>query len=365
MFENPNPNYDDSHLELYDLPIIGRSYTTNPKKYRIVLRKYSRSIKIGIGVLWWLTSPEKLHACDVCGGAPQLGSNAMGFSQSIPNPMIGMHFLHWGFLTDAKTSMNQLYSTRDQINSLNFSYAQYIHNRWQIQANWGINQITRNNAFNEGHTETMIGINDLSLSANYKFIDNRNNPFKPNKWVGLIGISSKLPNGLYQIRDQEKRMLPMHLQPGNGSYSIGLQSFIAWSQKSFGVALQSRIQMPFQNELDYLPGINGSIQPGVYYVLNVESRNPKSSPWKFIPQFGLKYDFNNTDKQFDQIIPTTQMQSNQLFGQLEIVGKSIYSNLFISLPLSQSSTKGSPIPQPMARISVAFILNKREKKVVE
>ncbi len=311
-----------------------------------------------------LTSPEKLSACDVCGGTPQLGSTAMGFSQSIPNPMIGIHFLHWGYRTDAKTVNLQDYNTLDKIQSLNFSFAQYLDTKWQIQANWGMNQITRKNAYNEGKTETMRGISDVSISLNYKFIDNRNNPFKSNKWIGLIGVSGKMPNGFYQVRDQEKRMLPMHLQPGNGSYSVGLQSFIAWNQRKLGFAIQSRINKPFQNELHFLPGLNGSVQPGVYYVFDVKNSKIENS-WKFIPQIGLKSDFNRADKQFNQVIPTTQIQTNQLYGQLEILGKNMYSNLFFSLPLTQTSTSGSPQNQPMARISIAFILNKKVKNEPE
>ncbi len=321
---------------------------------------------IGLIVIFTLalSSPKKLKACDVCGASAQLGSTSMGFSQSITRPLIGINFVHWGYQTSAITNLGNPYTTVDKIQSLNLNYAQYIHPKIQIQMNWGVNQIIRRNAYNENKTESIMALNDLNFLVNYKIIDNRNQPFQKNKFLWLVGVNSKLPNGHYQIRDLEKRMIPQQLQPGNGSYSLGLQSFASWNINNIGVAFQTRISRPFVNELNYLPGLNGGFQTGLYYLRDFKNKN-NSKTIKLIPQLGLKWDFNQSDRQYGEIIPTTKMQTGQLFSQVELLTQNMYAHLFVGIPVHQLSAQNSPVLQPTVRVAVSFILNKKAESEIK
>lgn len=312
-------------------------------------------------LIYFIFVSEKAIACDICGGSPQLGSNAIGFSHAINQPLIGIQYLHWGYQTKDRTSKNEVYTVLDQIQSLNFHYTQYIHTNWQIQANWGINQITRNNAYNEKGTQSLWGINDINGSLNYKFFDNRSNAFSKNKWIAFVGITAKIPNGFYQVRDNEKRMLPIQLQPGNGCYAIGMQTFIAWKTKNYGIAMQGRLNESFENELGYIPGLNGGLQTGIYYVVD-KINTTKQKQWKLIPQIGIKTDFNLEDEQFNQKITETQLNNQQIFSQIEFMGQKTYVNLFFSLPISHNNESNNIVIQPMTRISIAYILRGKDKK---
>jgi len=321
---------------------------------------------IGLIVLFNLafTSPKKLTACDVCGASAQLGSTSMGFSQSITRPLIGINFVHWGYQTSTQTNLGNPYTTQDKIQSLNLNYAQYIHPKIQIQMNWGVNQIVRRNAYDENKTESILALNDLNFLINYKILDNRNQPFQKNKFLWLVGLNSKLPNGHYQIRDQEKRMIPPQLQPGNGSYSFGLQSFASWNIKKIGVAFQTRITRPFVNELNYLPGLNGGVQSGLYYLWDLKNKN-YSNTVKIIPQLGMKWDFNQSDRQYGEIIPTSKMETSQAYGQIELLTQNIYTHLFVGIPVQQISSQNSPILQPTVRVAVSFIINKKSESDIK
>lgn len=323
------------------------------------LHRFNR-ILMGIIVVFTLAfaSPKKLKACDVCGASAQLGSTSMGFSQSITRPLIGINFVHWGYQTSDLTNLGNPYTTYDKIQSFNLNYAQYIQPKLQIQMNWGVNQIVRNNAFNENQSETFFALNDLNFSLNYKLLDNRNQPFRKNKFLWLIGLNSKLPNGQYQIRDREKRMIPQQLQAGNGSYALGLQSFASWNIKKIGLAVQTRISRPFMNELNYQPGLNGGIQSGFYYLWDTKS---KKEPFKskIISQLGLKWDFNQSDRQYGELISTTQMETSQAFGQIELLTQNFYAQIFAGIPLNQVSSPNSPKLQPMIRVAVSFIINQK------
>lgn len=305
-------------------------------------------------------SPKKLKACDVCGASAQLGSTSMGFSQSITRPLIGINLLHWGYQTSALTNSGNPYTTSDKIQLFNLSYAQYFHPKFQIQLNWGVNQIIRNNAYNEGQNESFLALNDLNFSLNYKLLDNRNQPFQNHKFLWLIGLTSKLPNGQYQIRDREKRMIPQQLQAGNGSYTLGLQSFASWNIQKWGFAMQTRISRPFMNELNYQPGINGGIQSGFYYLWDTKGNSDKTKA-KIIPQMGLKWDFNQSDRQYGEIISTTQMKTSQAFGQIELLTNNFYAQFFAAIPMNQISSPYSPRLQPLIRVAVSFIINQKSE----
>jgi len=332
-----------------------------PIIHQLHLLRFNR-ILMGFIVVFTLAmaSPKKLKACDVCGASAQLGSTSMGFSQSITRPLLGINFVHWGYQTSALTNMGNPYTTYDKIQSINLNYAHYIHPKVQIQLNWGVNHIVRNNAYNENQWESFFALNDLNFSLNYKLLDNRNQPFQKNKFLWLIGLNSKLPNGQYQIRDREKRMIPQQLQAGNGSYALGLQSFASWNINKIGLAVQTRISRPFMNELNYQPGINGGIQSGFYYLWDTKSKKEQFKA-KIIPQLGLKWDFNQSDRQYGELISTTQMKTSQAFGQLELLTPNFYAQIFAGIPMNQISSPNSPILQPSIRVAVSFIINKKSE----
>lgn len=218
--------------------------------------------------------------------------------------------------------------------------------------------MSRKNLNNENSSETTTGICDLNLGLNYRILDNRKIQNLNQHQLLMGGLSVKLPTGKYQTRGEDKIMLPMHLQPGNGSYSIGGQLFYSFLKENFGMNIFSKINYNLENELGYQQGKSWQNNIGIFYTL-------KLGRIIIIPQLGASYEQYSSDKNFDSQVAFTGGKLGYSFGQVELVWKNIYLSIKSAHPISINIPKNAPNPQNRLQFSISWILDSSKKAMVD
>lgn len=258
-----------------------------------------------------------IHAgfsCDICGCGIQNNGTTLGLLQTVNYPFWSISHRNTQFSTQLQEK-----KVTDQLNTVNLMYSKYVSPKWQVQVGASAVQITRNNAYTDLSKFSIWGIGDVTANLNYKLFDNRNNLFKTTTHLLLAGVGIKIPNGNYQLRDPKKQLLPIQLQPGNGSNSISLNTVYAIKIKNMGFNLNTKYNHHFTNELDYQQGNALSFIGGYFYAIEKKS-------WQLIPQIMVGVEQYGTDKQYNATVPYSG-GSMQLLGlQLEGIYKNMYIN---------------------------------------
>ena len=220
--------------------------------------------------IWFLTainfSLPHLYSCDICGCGIRDNSMSMGNLQGISNQNLSLSFNRWKLNTPfSNGSIN--YNIQDHINNWSVGYNQNLNSKTQWYVSLPYQIVSRKNLNNENGSETTVGIGDINLGLNYRIIDNRKIQILDQRQLLMGGFSLKLPTGKYQTRGENKIMLPMHLQPGNGSYSLGSQLYYSVIKNNLGVNIFTKYNHTLENELGYKQGNNWQNNGGIFYTL--------------------------------------------------------------------------------------------------
>ncbi|MGB0268841.1 MAG: hypothetical protein ACPGCV_01560 [Bacteroidia bacterium] len=304
----------------------------------------------------WLLSLKPALGCDVCGCGIRDGSVSMGLTQSIPSNIFLASWQQFGYQTDFReSSSDDLYRVQDLVNRYSIQYIHQINKKTQLNLSSSIQQTQRHNTYNQNQTSSIIALGDLFTSLNYKILDNRNNIFSKQQWFWMIGATLKLPTGHYQARDQNKARLPMHLQAGNGSYSQGIQNFLSLRWKSWGISTQYQLLNYASNELDYQQGRNQLIQLGVNKTI---FRNKK---YTVVPMVSWIGQWIRPDREFNQMVPHTGGQFQNVQFQVEWIYKNAYIMIQHARPIIMSIPSNAPQIQSTSRLSVGWVFSERMK----
>ena len=104
----------------------------------------------------------------------------------------------------------------------------------------------------------------------------------------------------------------MHLQPGNGSYSLGSLLFYSIIKENFGVNIFTKYNHTLENELGYKQGNNWQNNGGIFYTFKLNNLI-------VIPQIGASYELYQTDKNFGNQVEYTGGNLSYMYGQVEII----------------------------------------------
>lgn len=297
------------------------------------------------------------RSCDVCGCGVRDGSFTMGYAQSIPSNMFLLGFQNIQFYTTVpNNSDGSFYEVQDRIQRIPIQYIHHVNNRFQINFSSSFQTLQRKNAYNNGKNWSKTSPGDLLASLNYKVLDNRKDIFAQNRWLWMVGLTTKLPSGYYQTRDENKRLIPMHLQASNGSYSQGAQSFLTVKRKHWGIMSQYQLLYHATNEVGYQQGFSQSLQLGMNRNLLTRQKHTLISTLAYRGQFVKK------DKEYGQTIATTGGQIHWAQLQLEWIYKNIYFLLQHNRPLLVKIPDYSPVTKPMTQIRLGWIIDPMEKE---
>jgi hypothetical protein len=273
-------------------------------------------------------------SCDICGSGFRDATYNMGFAQSMKSNLllIGLNGIHY----NTQIINPKVYHVDDIILKIPLHYVHHIDKKWQAQISTEIQSLTRINAYNENQIWHSLNPGDLYFGGSYRLIDNRENYNTNHHVIWLIGANSKLPIGHYQIRDAQKRLLPMHLQAGNGSYGLGLLSGFAYRNGNWGINKQFQCWAYSKNELNYKQGfqIQGSL--GLNYVF----RNTANH--LFVPQLAYVYQTFNKDIQHEILLNSTGSKAHLLNLQLEWIYTNFYANIQYLRPIATEIPNDAP-----------------------
>ena len=313
-----------------------------------------KTVRVLIFTLINMSIPQ-LYSCDICGCGIRDNSMSMGNLQGISNQNISLSLNRWKLNTPYSDGTND-YNIQDFISNWSIGYNQNINAKTQWFVGLPYQVVSRKNLNNENSSETTTGIGDLNLGLNYRILDNRKIQILNQHQLLMGGLSLKLPIGKYQTRGEDKIMLPMHLQPGNGSYSIGSQLFYSLLKENFGVNIYSKLNYNLENELGYQQGKSWQNNIGIFYTI-------KLGKIIIIPQVGTSFEQYGTDKNFDSQVAFTGGNLGYSYGQVELVWKNLYLSLKSAHPVSIDIPMDAPNPQNRLQFSFSWILDSSKKSM--
>lgn len=295
-------------------------------------------------------------ACDICGSGLREGSFSMGYLQTIPSNFLGLWGNSLGFKTQTGFSNGTNFIVSDRLIQSGLVFNQQVNKKIQVNYRMGVQHISRFNENNENSFSTYSGLTDLNIALNYTLIDNRNLALKKTKQLSLASIQVKLPNGHYQLRDQFKRLLPINLQPGNGSYGIGAQWLYAAFQNNWSWNVQLSTFYHFENELKYQQGSNQMIRTGLGKSFN-RGKN------MIIPMFGYQFQRFSSDFSYQEWVTTTGGNIQTAFLQLEWIRQNFYGRFQANLPLKQTLPEFAPKSTTPILLTLGWLIKQNSNDI--
>jgi hypothetical protein len=283
-----------------------------------------------------------LHACDVCGISA--GFNSLGQINTLSRQYLLFESQYISFKHPATignlTSFDQIYSQQ-----FHYSWRPNSLQKLQFIANISQKTINRKNVYPENPNYTIQGVGDIFIRGIYSMYDNRNYSLDNQlKKVLFLQGGIRIPNGKYQLRGAEKEQLPIHLQPGNGSWQseFGISTFIR--RRNLGIQLSNLTTLSGSNELTYQLGPRNTSTSNLFYNHSIEKQT-------IIPQVFFQFDWFSGDKQYSIPIAETKATLARIGIQIDYIKKSTY----VKIRWDNSIWKSiSPLaPQPQSGFSVS------------
>jgi hypothetical protein len=288
-----------------------------------------------------------LQACDVCGIST--GFNSLGQINTLSRQYLLLESQYISFKHPATigkpTSSDQIYSQQ-----FHYSWRPDSLQKLQIIANISQKTINRKNVYSVNPNYTITGIGDIFIRGIYSLYDNRNYILDNQlKKVLFLQGGIQIPNGKYQLRGAEKEQLPMHLQPGNGSWQteFGFSTFIR--KRNLGLQLSNLTTLSGSNELTYQLGPRNSNTAAFFY-------NHSNEKQTIIPQIVFQFDWLSGDKQYSVPVAETRASLTRIGIQIDYVKKSTYVKIRWDKPVWQSISLLAPQPQNGFSISAGKLI---------
>lgn len=320
------------------------------------MAKFIHSIHKPFIFITLMFASAKASACDICGSGLRDASFSMGYLQTIPSHFLGIWGNSLGFKTQTGFSNGTQFTVTDKILQSGVMFHQQLSNKLQVNYRLGVQQISRENENNEQLVNHYSGLSDLNIAVNYTMFDNRKLVIPKTKHLAITSVQLKLPSGHYQLRDQFKRMLPMNLQPGNGSYSLGAQALYGAFYKGWSWNIQASVLHNFENELKYRQGDNGMLRTGIGKSFTAGKSN-------FLPMIGYQFQKFSPDQSYREFVTTTGGSIQAAFLQFEWVRKNLYGRLQANIILNQNFPEFAPKSSTPYMLTIGWLLNQNSKDI--
>ncbi len=320
------------------------------------MAKFIHSIHKPLIFITLMFASAKASACDICGSGLRDASFSMGYLQTIPSHFLGIWGNSLGFKTQTGFSNGTQFNVTDKILQSGIIFNQQVNKKFQINYRMGIQQISRKNENNENAINTYSGLSDLNIALNYTLVDNRKFNLGKTKQLAIASAQIKIPNGHYQLRDAYKRLLPMNLQPGNGSYSMGAQALYGYFYQGWSCNVQLSMLYNFENELKYQQGSNGMLRTGLGKSFTLKKTI-------LLPMLGYQFQQFGPDFSYGEVVTTTGGNIQALFLQLEWLRKNLYGRLQANILVNQNFPEFAPQSSTPYMLTVGWLINQNSEDI--
>ncbi len=272
--------------------------------------------------------------CDICGCSGNGGS--MGYGTLLNNDFLGLRYI-----TQQYRSLDGIYNNSPWIDE-NFNTIQ-AWAQFKLSEKVSLNAIIpyhfHNRDFENGETQTISGLGDISLLAFYKIISPKMEGWLPEqnpifKHSLSLGGGLKAPTGVYNRENNQGSVNP-GFQVGTGSWDFILASDYSVTYKTWGAGAMANYTIKNENKASYQFG--NQLNYGITIFKNINT----NSMLGFTPSLGISGEVFEENKSYGQVVQDTK--GNILFGKLglETAYNRFSLGLNLMLPISQNLNSGN------------------------
>ncbi|WBL26434.1 transporter [Zunongwangia sp. HGR-M22] len=292
--------------------------------------------------------------CDVCGCGSSGGS--MGYGTIGNGDFVGLRYIH------------QQYKSKDGI----YNNSPWIDENFNTLQAWARIPVTRkikvnvivpyhfhNREFNDGSTQDINGLGDISILGFYKLISPKLDGFLPEQQTKFkhnleVGAGVKLPTGEYERSNNEGSVNPS-FQVGTGSWDILFASNYSVSYNNWGLGALANYTIKTENEKKYHFG--DQFTYGINLYRSFITMNAKTfTPISITPILGLSGEVFGENKSYG--LPVKDTKGDILFSRIGVesnYGK-ISGGVNLMLPVSQNLNAGNVEAKMRLGIHLNFVL---------
>jgi hypothetical protein len=190
------------------------------------------------------------------------------------------------------------------------------------------------------------GMGDVRVSMQTILLNKIDSSSLQNQML-LAGYSVQLPTGRYMVRNQEKQLVPMGLQPGLGAWGHTLEGQYAYSGVKHGFTLHTSASLFSENEMFYKPGFLGQGLITYLYRKNLENG-------LLMPQVGLSYFQRNATDFLGSNVRNTSYSAVSGQVSLDAFLGSWWFHLQGGIPFWEGKSALQPNQRFQARIGISY-----------
>lgn len=283
-----------------------------------------------------------LFACDICGcSAP---GYFFGPFPQFKSHFYGVRYYFRSFNSQVKNDASQFskdfYQTAEIWGGLN------VGKKWQLMAFVPYNF---NKQKSDDGTNSMNGIGDITLLANYKIMNN-SRQLKNGKNIRqqlMFGAGIKIPTGKFSA-DPDEIIAGANNQPGSGSVDVLLNSMYTLQINTWGV--NGTVNYKINNSADQFR-FGNTLNANLFAFKNITAKSLIVSP-----NVGLMYENLHANKLENLKVADTG--GNALLGAagVEINMSKITFGVNVQLPIDQNLSDGQTkiLTRGVAHVTFAF-----------
>ena len=301
----------------------------------------------------WIILPLSSKACDVCGCIA--GGSYNGILPQYQTNFMGYRIQYNSFM-HPNTDLNKNYGNavlEDQYKSQELWFRYFPQKRVQLffsvpyKINSRIDTKTKN---------TIQGIGDLSVQADYILFNNGDSANL--KWKNriFVGAGIRLPTGKYQQRDINKVMMPAVFQVGSGAYSYSLHLLHTIRYKAVGINTNIQYAYNTKNELEFDYGNQFATTVSFFYW-------KKAKNFSILPNIGMSYETSQKNSEYGIIDNNSGGQTMLANIGLDMYFKKMGLNVFVQKPVYQNIGVSQPSNNIRVGLGLLFFLEKKMKTI--
>lgn len=271
-------------------------------------------------------------SCDICGCG--IGGSYIGIV-----PQFSNHFLGFRYRTQVFMHKDVPYS--------NLGNSKVIKDVYQTVELWGRYNVSPriqifyglpfvfNNRVDQLKSNPIRGIGDLSATMNYIFYNSGDSLSKNLKVLFYAGTTVKLPTGKYQVRNTDKLMHPIGVQPGTGAWSNALNFGGVLRYKRLGLSSELRYIVNHTNELGFKPGNQTLADVNLFYWRKFGFNS-------FMLSTGATFEHFNKDASFKIINNLSGGNAAYLNVGADVFYRNLMCGMRLSIPMLQEINPNLP-----------------------
>ncbi|MFK7807973.1 MAG: hypothetical protein AB8F74_09265 [Saprospiraceae bacterium] len=218
------------------------------------------------------------YSCDVCGS--NIGNTGIGLLTDYRSNFLRLNYN----LNPFESSTERGYLIKDDFHQVDLSLRYAVTDRIRLMAQ--VPYASKSRSVQE-ETLTEQGLGDISINANYIFLENQSFLWNTKLHVEA-GLGVSLPTGRFDAKLHD-RNLPESFNLGNGALGYNAQANVVWTYNSAGLVLNIFHQVNTETDSGYRFGNPSSLRLTAF-----KAWNKGNLQW--IPNLGLGLEQLSSDR---------------------------------------------------------------------